>query len=102
MKLFVTLERRNGKRSEMMNIKRWLALVGAAVLLAISIGMNSLLSIASVDWDAMLNPDELLGTSIAGGEVIVEDGDFEKRIAVVKVNGAIQDVGSGSLLSAVE
>lgn len=85
-----------------MNIKRWLALLGAVVLLAVSIGMNSLLSIASFDWDSVVDPNELLGTSIAGTESVLEEGNIEKRIAVVTVDGAIQDVGSGSLLSTVE
>ena len=85
-----------------MNIKRWLALLGAAVLLVVSIGMNSLISIASFDWDAVVDPNELLGTSITGSESILEDGDVDNRIAVITVDGAIQDVGSGSLLSAVE
>ncbi|MBS7345843.1 MAG: signal peptide peptidase SppA [Caryophanon sp.] len=85
-----------------MNIKRWLALVGAVVLLAISIGMSSLVNIASTDWGAVFDPEELLGSSMATSEVVLEDGDVDERIAVVKINGTIQDVGSGSLLSAVE
>ncbi|OCS93014.1 signal peptide peptidase SppA [Caryophanon latum] len=85
-----------------MNIKRWLALVGAVVLFAISIGMNSLVSIASTDWDAIFDPNELLGSSLAANEVMLEEGNMEERIAVVKVNGTIQDVGSGSLFTEIE
>lgn len=82
-----------------MNAKRWIALGAATFLLVASIGVNTVLKLATTDFtskfDNMLNMSG--GTTYS--EIPIESGDFNKRIAVLSVNGTIQDNGgSGSLL----
>lgn len=83
-----------------MNAKRWIALGIAAVLLVVSIGLNTIISIFKTDFFS--NFDSLAVTEPELVETVVEPGDWEKRIALITVNGAIQDVGSGSAWTPVE
>jgi len=83
-----------------MNTKRWIALGAAVLLLVFSIGINTIISIFKTDFFS--NFDSIMATEPEVLETVVEPGDFDKRIALITVNGVIQDVGSGSPFSAVE
>ncbi|TQR08450.1 signal peptide peptidase SppA [Psychrobacillus soli] len=84
-----------------MNMKRWLAILGASVLLVISIGVNTMSSIFSKDWTAML--DEFAAVSSAEFfETVLEEGSMNERIALLTVDGVIQDTGSAGSLFAAE
>ncbi|WP_144510921.1 signal peptide peptidase SppA [Bacillus sp. FJAT-22090] len=84
-----------------MNMKRWFAILGATVLLVISIGVNALSSAFSTDWTAML--DEFASVSSSEFyETVLEEGDVNERIALLTVDGTIQDTGSASSLFAAE
>ncbi|MBK3493593.1 signal peptide peptidase SppA [Viridibacillus sp. YIM B01967] len=81
-----------------MNAKRWIALGAAAFLLVASIGLNTILTITSKDFTSQFeNMFDISGSKYT--ETRIETGDFNKRIAVLTVNGTIQaGGGSGSLL----
>ncbi|MCP2035218.1 protease-4 [Planomicrobium sp. HSC-17F08] len=80
-----------------MNTKRWIALIAAAAILVISLVINSAFAIFQSTLGA--NMDELLAVSeTTVSERIVEDGDFDKRIAVLNVEGTIQDTGEAASL----
>jgi len=70
-----------------MNTKRWLALVAAIVLLFVSIGFRFTMSIASGLFDTIAEFDEHYYE-----EEILEDGDWDERIAVLDLEGIIQDI----------
>lgn len=75
-----------------MNRKRWAALGIAAFLFIFSIGVNVLSSFAFTDFEGTF--DELLGeTDEAFLEDVIEEGDEFNKIAVLDVNGTIQDTG---------
>ncbi len=76
----------------MMNMKRWIAIIVAAVLIFISVGVNSLSYIFTRDFNKLF--DELAEGSSGYGEMIIEQGSLKDRIAVLKVDGIIQDTGS--------
>ncbi|MFP7492323.1 signal peptide peptidase SppA [Terribacillus saccharophilus] len=80
-----------------MNVKRWVAIGIAALLLVVSIGFQTLFSVINSNFTDAL--DTATGGSYMGEEII-EDGDMMKRIAVVKVEGTIQDTGEESSLLA--
>lgn len=85
-----------------MNTKRWIALVTAVVLIAFSIGLNALMALFKTDFltsfDSMLPmPGEAMVY-----ENILEPGEYDKRIALLSVNGAIQDVGQGTAWAPLE
>lgn len=77
-----------------MNGKRWAALGIAAVLFFVSVGINLLSSFAFMDAESTISgffaKDELLS------EEIVKEGDEFKKIAILEVNGVIQDTGDVS------
>ena len=80
-----------------MNTKRWIALIAAAAILVISLVINSAFAIFQSTLGS--NVDELLAVSeTAVSEQVIEDGDFNNRIAVLNVEGAIQDTGEASSL----
>lgn len=79
-----------------MNTKRWIALVIASGLLIFSLGINTVF--AFLKADLFSNFDSLMaGNSLGVYETVLEGDDFEKRIAYLKVDGAIQDVGSSTV-----
>lgn len=82
-----------------MNKKRWMAIVIAAVLLAFSIGINAVMSLFTSNFLSDL--DSSLMAQDEQMETVLEDGDTQKRIAYLEVNGAIQDLGSDTLLQTV-
>ena len=78
-----------------MNGKRWAALGIAVALLIFSIVTNAFSAFFSKDFqatmDGIMNPTN--GTVM---EEVIEDGNLMKKIAVLDVNGAIQDTGETS------
>ena len=80
-----------------MTMKRWIAIIVAAVLVFVSVGINSLSYIFTRDFNGFF--DEMMATSSAGyGEAIIEEGKGTERIAVLTLDGVIQDLGSSSSL----
>src|SRR5690625_1446892 len=70
-----------------MNTKRWLAIVAAVVLLFVSIGFRFTMNVASGLLEGFADLDEHYFE-----EEILVNGDLDKRIAVLNLNGVIQDV----------
>lgn len=83
-----------------MNMKRWLALGAAVVLLVFSIGLNTVIALFKTDFFS--NFDSLMSTEQEVSEIVLEPGDFNKRIALLSVDGTIQDVGSSTPWTTVE
>ncbi|CEG23260.1 Putative signal peptide peptidase SppA [Planococcus massiliensis] len=80
-----------------MNTKRWIALVAAAAVLGLSLVINSAFAFFQSAMNA--NFDEMLATSETSfAENVIESGDFDERIAVLNVEGVIQDTGEASPL----
>jgi len=77
-----------------MNTKRWLAIVAAVVLLFVSIGFRFTMSIASGLMEGFANLNEHYFE-----EEILVDGDWDQRIAVLNLEGVIQDVELSPFLS---
>src|SRR5699024_5638636 len=77
-----------------MNGKRWLALGIALGLFIVSIGFRFMTQIITTDWEALINMsvDEL-------NEEVIEEGNPDEKIAVLKLEGVIQDTGDGSFLN---
>lgn len=84
-----------------MNIKRWVALGIATLLVAVSIIVNSVSAALSTDWTSWLEDYEstMLETM---GSTVIESGDVSERIVVLRVEGVIQDTGAASSLFATE
>lgn len=84
-----------------MNMKRWFAILGASVLLIISIFVNTLSSAFSTDWTALM--DEFAAVSSSEFyETVLEEGNINERVALLTVDGIIQDTGSATPLFAAE
>ncbi|MGG0669885.1 signal peptide peptidase SppA [Lederbergia citrisecunda] len=80
-----------------MAMKRWIAIIVAAVLIFISIGINSLSYLFTRDFSGFM---EEMATGNAGySEVVIEQGRGRDRIAVLTLDGVIQDVGSSLFAS---
>lgn len=75
-----------------MNLKRWIALGAAVFLLIASIAINTLMSFLKSDF---LSGFETL-TDVELAETVLEPGSFNERIALLSIDGVIQDVGSSS------
>ena len=81
-----------------MNMKRWFAILGAFILLTVSIFVNTLSSVFSTDWATLM--DEM--ASASGTEVyetVLEPGSGSNRIALLTVDGTIQNTGSAGLFA---
>lgn len=83
-----------------MNTKRWLALGAAVVLIVFSFGLNTIISIFKTDFFSSF--DSLTTTEQTMIETVVEPGDMGSRIALLSVDGTIQDVGSSTPFSTIE
>ena len=83
-----------------MTTKRWAALAIAAVLLFFSIGLNTIITIFKTDFFSSM--DSVMGLETSVYENILEEGDFDQRIAHLTVSGVIQDTGEGSLWEEVD
>ncbi|WP_233880427.1 signal peptide peptidase SppA [Virgibacillus halodenitrificans] len=78
-----------------MNNKRWFALVIAIGLFVISIVVQLSTSVATANFDQMFNfEDNQLS------ETVIEEGAVDKKIAVLHLEGVIQDASGGSLINA--
>lgn len=80
-----------------MTMKRWIAIIAAAVLIFVSIGINALSYIFTRDVNGFF--EEIMATSSLGySEIILEEGASKERIAVLTLDGVIQDLGNTSPL----
>lgn len=82
-----------------MTMKRWIAIIGAMVLVFISIGINSLSYIFTRDFNSFF--EEIATGNVGYSEMVIEQGSGSDRIAVLSLDGVIQDVGGSSLFGAV-
>lgn len=85
-----------------MNLKRWIALGIAAFLLVFSLGLNTIISLFKTDFFTSFNTMLGMSEDVGMYENVVETGDWDKRIALLSVDGTIQDIGSSSAWSEVE
>lgn len=78
-----------------MTMKRWIAIIVAAALIFVSIGVNSLSYIFTRDFNGLF--EEMRATSSSGyQENILEQGTGKDKIAVLTVDGIIQDLGNST------
>lgn len=80
-----------------MNGKRWAALGIAAVLFFVSIAVGAATTLFTADTENII--DELFASESAFYEEVIEGDDYTNVIAVLDVEGTIQDTGEASLLS---
>ena len=73
-----------------MNTKRWLAIAAAVLLLFVSIGFQLVTAALSGAFNFEETFDEVLNESF---ETTIVEGDLDKRIAVLSLDGVIQDTG---------
>ncbi|MEO4051933.1 signal peptide peptidase SppA [Solibacillus sp. CAU 1738] len=85
-----------------MNFKRWIALGVAAVLLVFSLGLNTIMTLFKTDFFNSIDTALGMSKDVEMYEYVVETGDWDNRIALLTVDGTIQDVGSNTAWSAVE
>lgn len=80
-----------------MTIKRWIAIIVAAALIFVSVGVNSLSYLFTRDFSKLI--DEFAYTSSSGySETVIEEGSGREKIAVLNLDGVIQDLGGLSSL----
>ena len=78
-----------------MTTKRWVAIFVAAALLAVSLGINTISYFFSQDFSGMI--EDFADTSTAAySETVIEEGSGKEKIAVVSLDGVIQDTGGVS------
>ncbi|MFB1080415.1 signal peptide peptidase SppA [Jeotgalibacillus sp. JSM ZJ347] len=81
-----------------MNAKRWIAIGIAGVLFIVSAGINFATAALSTNFEDMFASFE---TTSGLSEEVIETGSTTDRIAVIDLNGTIQDTGeTGGLLGA--
>ena len=80
-----------------MNTKRWIALVIAAAVLMVSLLINSVFAMFQNDFVNDFTDLMTLETA-QFEEAVIEQGSTSSRIAVLEVEGAIQDTGDASSL----
>ncbi|BCB05252.1 signal peptide peptidase SppA [Bacillus sp. KH172YL63] len=80
-----------------MNAKRWTALAIAAGLFFVSVVVNFATSAVTGDFNQALE-DMIGGTDHPFSEEVIDEGNAMKRIAVLEVEGVIQDTGGASSL----
>ncbi|WP_301108450.1 signal peptide peptidase SppA [Sporosarcina sp.] len=83
-----------------MTVKRWIAVAVAATLIFVSIGINTMSWFFTRDWNNLLNEITAIDQELQ--ETVVEDGSLNERIAVLSVDGVIQDTGEASIFSGTE
>ncbi|MDS9471754.1 signal peptide peptidase SppA [Sporosarcina pasteurii] len=76
-----------------MTAKRWIAIIAASILLIVSIGVNTLSYFFTRDFSGFL--DEMAATD-GYSENIIEAGRGKDKIAVLTLDGVIQDLGNVS------
>ena len=72
-----------------MNRKRWIALAVAVALLVISVGIQISASVATSE------DDDFFSTGVFG-ETVIEEGSPADKIAVISLNGVIEDTGQNA------
>ena len=77
-----------------MNKKRWVALGIAFLLFIVSLIAQVSEKMATANWE-----DYFAGFDEDFVETVIQDGDYDNRIAVISIDGVIQDDGGGSLFS---
>ncbi|MBG9590017.1 signal peptide peptidase SppA [Cytobacillus firmus] len=82
-----------------MNGKRWAALGIAAGLFVFSVVLNFVTAFAFTDIESSVN-ELFAGGNEAFLEEVIEEGNAQKKIAVLDVNGVIQDTGDAVSLFA--
>ncbi len=80
-----------------MNTKRWIAIIIAAFLFIFSIGLNAVIGFFSSDLISSVTNDN----DITLNENVIESGTLTEKIVLLTVDGAIQDVGTGTAWSQV-
>ncbi|WP_303969305.1 signal peptide peptidase SppA [Sporosarcina ureae] len=83
-----------------MNAKRWIAVAVAAILIVVSVGINAMSWVFTRDWNSFVSEINLMETQVQ--ETVVEEGSANERIAVLTVDGVIQDTGEASIFSGAE
>lgn len=83
-----------------MTVKRWIALAVAATLIVVSIGINTMSWIFTRDWNSLIN--DVAATQETYQTNVIEQGSGKDRIAVLKVDGVIQDTGAASIFAGTE
>lgn len=73
-----------------MNGKRWIALGITVVLIIVSLGFNFVSSLAFGGWQEEMN------TTDQFAETVIEEGSSANKIAVLNVEGVIQDTGTNT------
>ncbi|MBO0992350.1 signal peptide peptidase SppA [Bacillus sp. SD088] len=81
-----------------MNGKRWIALGVAAFVFFVSTIVNLASSFLFADFSKLVN--EGVGINEAFAEEVVESGSPAEKIAVLEVDGVIQDTGEASIFQA--
>jgi len=77
-----------------MSKKRWVALGIAVLLFVVSLIARVSGTMATANWS-----DFMAGFKDEYTETVEQEGDFDSRIAVVTLDGVIQDDGEGSIFS---
>lgn len=84
-----------------MNGKRWAALGIASALFVFSVAVNFLSAFAFSDFESSFK-EIFKATDQVFIEEVIEEGNFSNKIAVLEVNGVIQDTNdAGSLFTSV-
>ncbi|WP_407269751.1 signal peptide peptidase SppA [Radiobacillus sp. PE A8.2] len=79
-----------------MNMKRWIALVIAVGLFFVSIAFQFISSIATADFESMFSMEQI-DDDIS--EKVIEEGAGTNKIAVLHLNGVIQDTTPSSFIN---
>ncbi|MBE1554391.1 signal peptide peptidase SppA [Sporosarcina limicola] len=77
-----------------MTMKRWIAIIVAAALIFVSVGVNSLSYIFTRNINGFF--EEMMAMSSGYSETVIEEGSNREKIAVLTLDGIIQDTGSAS------
>lgn len=81
-------------------MKRIIALVSAIAIVVLGLGISFMSSLWASDWEDMFTE---FSESTGPASTIVEDGDVGNKIAVINIEGVIQDTGeTGSGMFATE
>ncbi|WP_138416630.1 signal peptide peptidase SppA [Aquibacillus sediminis] len=79
-----------------MSKKRWIALVIAAGLFFASVGFQFLTSLVTADFESMFDMQDL---NKGYSEKVIEDGTGTNKIAVLHLNGVIQDTTASTMFN---
>lgn len=82
-----------------MNLKRWIAIIVAATLIVVSVGVNTLSYFFTRDFNSFF--EEFVNAEVGYTTEVIESGKMNEQIAVLSVDGVIQ-ASNTSLLGGVE